>query len=54
MVVEIFSRPNLHETNVPDVGVDLGTACIPSGLVTDLATAPGLCSSNKGDFIFLT
>ena len=27
--------------NVPDVGIELGAACIPSELVSDRATAPG-------------
>ena len=27
--------------NVPDVGIELGTACMPSELAFDRATAPG-------------
>ena len=27
--------------NVPDVGIELGAACVPSGLASDRATAPG-------------
>ena len=41
MAKEIFSRPNLHERMCSAGGVDLSGACIPSGLSTDLATAPG-------------
>ena len=28
--------------NVPDVGIELGAACMPSELASDRATAPGL------------
>ena len=28
--------------NVPDVGIELGAACVPSELASDRATAPGL------------
>ena len=31
--------------NVPDAGINLGFSCIPSGIATDHATAPG---KNKG------
>ena len=27
--------------NVPDVGIELGAACMPSELASDRATAPG-------------
>ena len=27
--------------NVPDIGIELGTACMPSELASDRATAPG-------------
>ena len=30
--------------NVPDVGTELGAACMPSELASDQATAPGLYS----------
>ena len=30
-------------TNVPDVRIDLGTACIRRGNATNRATAPGYC-----------
>ena len=29
--------------NVSDTGIDLSTACIPSGIATDQATTPGVC-----------
>ena len=31
--------------NVPDVGIELGAACMPSELASDRATAPGYISS---------
>ena len=37
----IFMKKSFRK-NVPDVGVDLGSACIPSGLATDRATMPSL------------
>ena len=38
------------QKNVPDVGVDLGTTCITSGITIDQATAPGY--SPLLDFLF--
>ena len=32
--------------NVLNAGIDLGTACIPSGIATNQATAPGGCINN--------
>ena len=29
--------------NVPDVGIELGAACMPSELASEWATAPGIC-----------
>ena len=39
--IEMFSWPSLHE-RIPDVGIELGAACMPSGHATDRATAPGI------------
>ena len=33
--------------NVPDVGIELGAACMPSELASDRATAPGLSLCNS-------
>ena len=33
--------------NVPDVGIELGAACMPSGHASDRATAPGSCMGCK-------
>ena len=30
MAVEMFSWPSLHKKNVPDVGIELATACMSS------------------------
>ena len=37
MAVEMFPRKN-----VPDVGIELGAACMPSEFASDRATASGL------------
>ena len=31
-----------QQKNVPEVGIELGAACMPSGLASDLATAPDI------------
>ena len=33
--------------NVPDVGIELGAACMPSELASDRATAPGKSVQEK-------
>ena len=38
MAVEMFSWPSLHE-RMGHVGIELGAACMPSGLASDRATA---------------
>ena len=34
-----------QQKNVPDIGIELGAACMPSELASDRATAPG---TNRG------
>ena len=34
--------------NVPDVGIELGAACMPSELTSDRATAPGREEVERG------
>ena len=41
MVVDIFFMTKSPRKNVPDVGIELGAACMPSGHASDRATAPG-------------
>ena len=41
MAVEFFSWPNLHERMCLTWGIELGAACMPSGHVSDRATASG-------------
>ena len=38
MAVEMTKSPR---KNVPDVGIELGAACMPSELASNRATAPG-------------
>ena len=33
--------------NVPDVGIELGAACMPSELASDRATAPGFSGTER-------
>ena len=40
MVVENFFMKKSPRKNVPDVGIELGAACMPSGQASDRATAP--------------
>ena len=40
MAVEIFFMTESPRKNVPDVGSELGAACMPSGHASDRATAP--------------
>ena len=47
MVLEVFSGPILQGRMCWMCGVDLGSACIPSGSATDQATAPGLAGINQ-------
>ena len=35
------------QKNVPDVGIELGAACMPSEHASDRATAPGLTNLNR-------
>ena len=37
--------------NVPDVGIELGAACLPSRLTSDRVTAPGPCICLKKIFV---
>ena len=41
MVVEIFFMTKSPLKNVPDVGIELGAASMPSRHASDRATAPG-------------
>ena len=41
MAVEMFFMTKSPRKNVPDVGIELGAACMPSGLASDRATVPG-------------
>ena len=41
MAVEMFFMTKSPQKNVPDVGIELGAACMPSELASDRATAPG-------------
>ena len=41
MAIEIFSGPSLHE-RMPDVGIELGAACMQSRHASDRATKPGV------------
>ena len=41
MAVENVFMTKSPRKNVPDVGIELGAACMPSGLASDRATAPG-------------
>ena len=41
MAVEFFFITKSPRKNVPDVGIELGAACMPSGHASDRATAPG-------------
>ena len=40
MAVEMFSWLSFHE-RMPDVGIELGAACMPSGRTSNRTTAPG-------------
>ena len=40
VVLNVFMTKSPRK-NVPDVGIELGVACIPSELASDPATAPG-------------
>ena len=41
MAVEMFFMTKSPRKNVPDVGIELGAACMPSGHASNRATAPG-------------
>ena len=41
MAVEFFFTTKSSRKYVPDVGIELGAACMPSGHASDRATAPG-------------
>ena len=41
------------QKNLPDAGIDLGTACIPKGMATDRATMLGV-TNNAHDYVLLT
>ena len=40
--------------NVPDVGIELGAACMPSELASDRATAPGRCLDSVMSLVSVT
>ena len=40
IIMSVFIS-SLREKHVPDVGIELGAACMPSELASDRATAPG-------------
>ena len=48
----IFFITTSPRKNVPDLGIELGAACMPSGHASDPATAPGL--QNMVYFLLLT
>ena len=47
MVVEIFFNDQVSTKNVPDVGIELRAACMPSGHASDRATALFVVSNNR-------
>ena len=49
MAVEMFSW-QAQRKNVPDVGIELGAACMASELASDRATAPGYRNGETGIF----
>ena len=41
MAVDLFFMTKSSRKNVPDVGIELEAACMPSGQASDRTTAPG-------------
>ena len=41
MAVDFFFMTKSSRKNVPDVGIELEAACMPSGQASDRTTAPG-------------